>query len=386
MPRTLTNLTPALYTAVDTISRELVGFIPSVSSDLNHQRAAIGETVYSPISPSLSAGDITPAVTPPDDGDNTHTTTTLAITKARRVPVRINGEQQRILNDSIGWMNARAAEFAQAMRVLVNEVEADLAALYVKASRAYGTAGTTPFGATPGVSDLANVRQILVDNGAPINDLQAVISTGAGTNLRSLANLYKANEAGDNGLLRRGIIADLMGFAIRESAQVKTHTKGTGASATTNNAGYAVGSTALTLAAAGTGTLLAGDVVTFAGDTANKYIVASGDTDVSDGGTLTVAAPGIRVAMSAATKAITVGNSYTANMVFARSSMFLATRAPAVPAEGDLATDSMIISDPVSGLSFEVREYRQYRQIQYEVSLAWGVACVKPEHCAILLG
>ena len=66
--------------------------------------------------------------------------------------------------------------------------------------------------------------------------------------------------------------------------------------------------------------------------------------------------------------------------------MSVATRAPALPQQGDSAVDRTIITDPVSGLSFEVSVYAQYRQVQYEIALAWGCAALKPEHLAIVLG
>ena len=384
MSNTLTGLTTTIYNALDVVSRELVGFIPAVSSDMTYSRAAVGQTVTSPVAPAATASDITPAVTPPNDGDQTIGSVSMTITKARRVPVRWNGEEKRGLdNNGASYNVILRDQLAQGMRALVNEVEADIANLALKASRAYGTAGTTPFAAN--LSDPAQMRKILADSGAPMGDLQMVIDTSAGANMRTLAQLTKANEADDHSLLRRGVLLDIHGFSIRESAQVKTLIAGTGAAATTNTTGYAIGATAITLASAGTGTLLGGDIITFAGDT-NKYVLASGDADVSNGGVINLAAPGLRKAIPAAATAITVISASTRNMAFARSAMAVATRAPALPEGGDSASDRMIITDPVSGLSFEVSLYKQYRQIQYEIALAWGVAMVKPEHAAILLG
>ena len=63
-----------------------------------------------------------------------------------------------------------------------------------------------------------------------------------------------------------------------------------------------------------------------------------------------------------------------------------ADRAPALPDGGDLAADRIVVTDPRSGISFEVAMYPQYRQMQYEVSAAWGVKGIKTAHSAILLG
>lgn len=376
---TITNLVPDLYNALDVVSRELVGFIPSVSSDMTFERAAVGQTVRSPVAPAATAGDITPGVTPPDDGDQTIGNVSMTITKARRVPVRWNGEQSLGL-DNNGPTRSRIMvdQFAQAMRTLCNEVEADIAGTYVAASRAFGTAAQTPFASTLG--DAAQVRKILADNGASLGDVSMVMNTSAGAALRTLGQLSKANEAGTVALREQGVLLNIYGMNLRESAYVSSATAGTGASYQVNNAsGYAVGATTIALDT-GTGTVLAGDVVTFAGDT-NKYVVAT----ALAAGSLTIAAPGLRQAL-ADNVVMTVVATSARNMAFARSAIALATRAPALPSEGDSADDRMIVTDPNSGLSFEVAMYKQYRQVQYEISLAWGVKAVKPEHMAILLG
>ena len=269
------------------------------------------------------------------------------------------------------------------MRALANEMETDLATVAATASRAYGTAATTPFGTANDYTDASNVLRILKDNGAGKLNNSMVIDTAAGANF--LGKQAAVNSTGTESILRQGVILDVSGMPIRESAAVPSQTAGTAASATTDNAGYAVGATTITLASAGTGTILAGDVISFAGDS-NKYVVVTGDADVSGGGTVVLQAPGLRVAMSAAAKAITVTATHTANVAFSRSAIELAVRAPAMPAGGDAATDRMMVTDMHSGMSFDISVYKGYQKSMIAVSTVWGYKCWKPEHVARLIG
>jgi hypothetical protein len=382
MANTLTGLIPTIYKSLDVVLRELTGFVPAVMFDASGEQAAKDQTISWPVTPAVSSGNVTPAATGPTPTDQTIGPGTMSISKSKSVVFGWNGEEQKSLGGLYNQILVQ--QFAQSMRTLVNEVEADLAALYIYASRAYGTAGTTPFASTLG--DPAQVRKILADNGAPMGDLQLVINTSAGAALRTLAQLTKANEANGDDLLRRGTLLDLHGFAVRESAQVKNHTKGTGTGYLVDlTAGYAVGSTTIHLDT-GSNTLVAGDIltntVTARADT-NKYVVKTGGT----GGEAdyVLQNPGLKVAW-VNNDTVAIGNNFAANMAFAREAIALMARVPAMPEGGDAADDVTVVTDPVSGLSFQVAMYRQYRQVAFEVGLAWGVKAVKPEAIAILLG
>lgn len=380
MANTLTDLIPDMMTALNVVSREKVGFITAVSADPQTERAAIGQTVRSPIAPAATTANNTPNVTPPDTGDQTIDNVDLAITKSKHVPVRWNGEETLGLSNAGTFQNIQQQRFAEAFRALTNEIEADIAALYVHASRAYGTAGTAPFATANDLTDLAGAAQILDDNGCPSSDRQLVLGSAAMFNMRGKqSGLFNVDAAGSSDLLRTGMTDLLQGFAIRYSGQVAAHTKGAGSGYLMAAAG-SVGDTSLTVDT-GSGTILAGDVLTHASDSENKYVVGT----ALSGGTVVLNKPGLRIA-AADNDALTVGNSFTANMAFHRSALVLATRLPAMPQGGDMATDVVQVQDPVSGLVFEVAEYKQYLQTSYHVRIAWGVKGVKPEHCAILLG
>lgn len=388
MANTLTNLIPDIYAALDVVSRELVGFIPAVARDSSADRLALNQTLRVPVSPANAAGgDITPAMSLPAASNQTIANTTLTISKSRYFPFSWTGEEQRSMDAGPGFLTLKQGQIAQAIRAAVNEIETDVAnAIYVKASRAYGTAATTPFGTAGDYSDAAQVRKILDDNGAPASDRALILNTAAGASIR--AKQAQAQMSNDISLLRQGVLLDINGFSIRESAQTPTVTAGAMASATSTAAAFTVGQTVIPLATAGTGVVAAGDIVVFANDT-NQYVVAAvsfAGANPASGDSITLAAPGLRKAQGAATRTITVTATAARNCAFSRNSVVLATRLPAIPTEGDLATDRMTITDPHSGIALEFAIYPGYRMNVYHVSIAWGVAVIKPEHVAILLG
>ena len=381
MANGLDGLIPKVYKALDTVSRELVGWIPSVTLDASVARAAVGQEVVSHVAPAVVATDITPGVTPPEDVDQDFSSKGVTITKARRVGFDWNGEEERGLdNRGAGADSLKQDQIEQAIRTLTNEFENDVqAAVRIAASRATGTAGTTPFAS--GLGDTAQARKILDDNGAPASNRSVIIDTTAGANLRTNAQLTKANEAGTTMTLRDGELLNLHGMSIKESAAVQPVTKGTGASYQVNKVGgYAKGATDI-IVDTGSGTILAGDVIQFAGD-ANKYVVTA---SLGGGVVISIGKPGLRVALADNT-AITVLGNLTPNVAFSKSAIVAAARQPALPKGGDLATDRTTIVDPRSGLALELAMYPGYRQMKYEISLTWGVKVVKEEHVALLIG
>ena len=374
MANTLTNLIPLAYEALDIVSREAVGLIGAVSIDASADTIAKGQTVYSPVAPINTVGDITPAMTVTAASDQTIGTKSLVVDNYKTSGFNWTGEEEFGINSGVRMENIMRDQIAQIFRAHVNAIESALFVIGKNgASRAVGTtAGTAPI-----LADFAGAQKILTDNGAPLSGRSVVLDTTAGVALRGISNLYKVNEAGDSGLLRNGVLGSLYGFDLRESAGIVPVTAGTGASYLINNgAGYAVGDTALTVDT-GTGTLLAGDNITIG---SHKYVVST----ALAANVVTIAAPGLRATV-ADNATVTLLATSTRNLAFSRNAITLATRLPKFQS-GDQAAARSVITDPVSGISFELTMWPGQRMVKYEVAIAYGCTVIKPEHLAVIIG
>jgi len=377
MANTLTNLIPLAYEALDVVSREVTGFLGAVNLDAAAETIAKGQTVYSPVAPVNTTDNITPAMTVTAATDQTIGTKSLTIDSYKSSGFNWTAEEEFGVSSGGRFEAIMRDQLAQCFRVHVNEIETALGlAAKNGASRAIGTtAGTAPI-----LADFAGAQKILTDNGAPATGRSVILDTTAGVALRGIANLYKVNEAGDSGLLRNGVLGSLYGFDLRESAGISSATKGTGTSYTSAATGYAVGTTSIPIIT-GSGTVLAGDIVTFANDT-NKYVVTTG---VAAAGTIVIAAPGLRQALPASAVAMTIFGTSARNIALSRNAITLATRLPKFQA-GDQAADRYVMTDPNTGISFEITMWPGQRMVKYEVAIAYGMSVIKPEHLAVIIG
>ena len=137
---------------------------------------------------------------------------------------------------------------------------------------------------------------------------------------------------------------------------------------------------ALTSAA---GSIDSGDLLSLLADdsTATQYVVNSHSSDTL----ININGRGLKEAAADGDAITTEVGTFTHNLAFHRRAMELAVRAPALPEGGDQATDSLIVTDPRSGLVFEVRTYKGYRKSMIEVALAWGVKAWKPDFISSII-
>src|SRR5215208_8015389 len=128
MANTLTSLIPDAYAALDVVSRELTGFIPSVARDPSADEVALGQTLRVQQTPANADGfDVTAAMALPSAAYQTIGNKGLTISKSRAFPFSWTGEEQKAMDKGPRFLTIKQDQIAQAMRAGVNEMETDIA-------------------------------------------------------------------------------------------------------------------------------------------------------------------------------------------------------------------------------------------------------------------
>lgn len=373
---TLTNVIPQLLAQGLLALREMAISPRLVNRKYEREAAGKGSTIDIPIPSAIATNDVTPSYVPPDDSGVSPTEVTISLSTWREAPFFLNDKE--FLEVMSGTLPMQASE---AVKAIANYVDSAVLAQYVNFYNYAGVAGTTPFATD--TSEFLDARKALFNTLAPASPRYVLLGTDAEANALALRAFQDSGWRGDQEGIREGQIGRKLGSDWFVDQNIPTHAAGSASGATTDASGYAAGLKTVTLASAGTGNILVGDVITFTGDT-QTYTVTSGDTDVSDGGTISFE-PGLASAIAASTTAIAVKASHVVNLAFHRDAIALATRPFA-------ASDPMGLGmfrsevDAISGLALRLEVSRQHKRTRFAYDILYGVQTVRPEFGARIAG
>jgi hypothetical protein len=408
---TLTALQRAQVSANIEVAAEPCGILDSVNLKFDDKGAALGQVVVVPVlTPQPSTvGGATPSNVPPTGRANTPVNQQITITNVPEQSLTFTGEDLKLLDTMDSRSEVLKQWLAQAERAHRNEMDAAAAtAISYGGSRAVGTVGTTPF--LKDLSALTNARRILRKNGAPMSDVQVVTSVDAYTNLLNQNVIQKAHEAGSDAERRSGVIKSQFGLmATRESANITDHTAGAGTGYHVNGSGnpVAIGTTAIVVKSGSVNTtgIQIGDIIKFAGDTSNQYVVvpAPGSSTqlqtltasnlLAAAGTIYIGNPGLRVAI-ADNAAITIVSSantvtgvtgYSPSYAFERHCVVGIMRPPIQPTPSPFYTILDTVTDKF-GYTYLFGEANQNFQVSWFLWVAYGFAVTQSEYVVPIIG
>lgn len=380
MANTLTNILPKLLARGLLALREQAILPQLVNQDYGTEAAQKGATIDIPVSVAQSASDVVPGPTPPTPADTTPSLVQINLNNWKKTNFHLTDKEILEIERRDHFIPLQASE---AVRALANAVNEDIHAEYLGVYGAVGTAGTTPFASD--ATAVVDARKLLNQQLAPRAMRRLVLDFDAEANYLALAQISDAERVGSPVPKMDGEIGRKFGFDTYTDNAVVTHTAGTASGATTDTTGYAIGLKTVGLASAGTGSILIGDIITFAGDE-QQYVVTSGDADVSGGGSISFE-PGLKVAIETSAHAITVVATHVVNLAFHRDAFAFASR-PLLEVRAGLPSDSQMVqaTDPVSQISLRLDIGRQYKQYTWEYDVLWGAKIIRPEYAVRLLG
>lgn len=352
-----------------------------VRTDFSMELAKKGKTIDLPVPQALTVADVTASATPFATTNLTPTTKQITLDKWKHVSFALSDQELSQIEADATFI---PMEMGEAFKALGEQVNGDLMALYKDIFGYVGTAGTTPFAST--VVGATDSRKLLAQQLAPLNPRYGVLDPAAMANALALAAFSQMQNVGDAGAIREGVLGRRYGADWAEDQQIPTHTAGTLATSPLINGAVSAGATTLNLDAVSlTGTLLAGDVFTVAGDT-QTYVVVTGGTAAGNALNGVVFYPP-SVLGFADNAAFTLKATHVANLHFHRDAFALVVRPLADEASRLVpGLNQVTMADPLSGLPVRLEVTRQYKQTLFDIDILYGVKTLRPEYACRIAG
>lgn len=377
MANTLTPLVPFVVSSFQRVLRQTGSVLGVINTDLDAEAVGKDQVIQVPESAAGSTYTVTPGPTAPALVDKTITAPTVTLDQYK-------GERFHVTAEDFKKMGRRGPDFRvgqidAAIAALIHEADAYVTALAADSgSYAIGTAGTPPFASTDAV--IQDVAYFLDTQLAPADGRSLILEPRGYRNLFNLDDYKHSNLAPAGTDFASGIVRDVNGLMVGWDQSITSQSGvGTTNGAYLTNGAVAVGDTTVTVDT-GTGTILAGTAISFAGGR-YKYIVAS---DYAGGaGAITLQSPILEAVADGVAITEEAG---VRNLAMHRDAIYMAARPPAEAPGGDLADDVEIIMDPVTGLGMRLASYPGYHARQYEVSILYGATVVRPELLNFILG
>jgi hypothetical protein len=332
-------------------------------------------TVNVSVPAAVATRTVAPDVVPPAVTAVTPTSIPVTLSQWKEAPFAMDDKGLSQVDRGIVPMQA-----AEAAKALANGIEDYLWSLSPAFYGFAGQSGVTPFQTDLGAYlDARNVgNKQLMD----VDPRYVVLSSDAEAAALGLRAFQDASFRGDTAGITEGIIGRKLGALWVMSQRVPTHTAGTGSGYLVNNgAGYAAGIKTITVDT-GSGTLLAGDIFSFASHS-NTYTVVS----TVGGGTVTSITfePGLAIAILD-NDPITKRASFVENLLIQRDAMTFAMAPLQDTVQVPGATLQAVAIDEVSGLALRLEVSRQHRQVQWSYDALYGGSIVRANAAVFIAG
>lgn len=379
MSNTMTNLLQLWLAKAFTsnaVLRNTCNFMKYVSRDFDRKPQEKGDRVKIPLPAAKTVSDVTPAMTPPTPSDTSIDKVEILLSQWKYASFALTDQEMLQINagDFFVPMNVEAC--------MVAIVEGINAYLHTKTHGStgffgfVGTAGTNPFASN---SDcLADAQEVMTNNKSPLSPRVAIINAAAQKAAQKLAEFKDVSQMGNDSVRRYGMLPPVNGFDPYVDQQVPTHTAGTGSGYLINGSGMTAGSTSITVDT-GSGTILAGDIVTFAGVSGTYNVVTALASNV-----FTIY-PGLASTV-ADNAAVTLKASHAVNVAFHPAAVQLVTRplmaavqsiAPGLQGSNLIAQADML--DPESRILVRASIYQGWGMAACYFDALYGGDVVRPE-------